>query len=128
MIAALALLLAATQPAPIVATPPADLRALPELSLLRRPAEAAAPSGFVRDEVATGRCVVATHPAGTNTLAVDLAVFVAGNGAVRRIMPRAIDCPTVEQYAVGIAARMTRDNVPAPGVDSWYRMTIAFAW
>jgi CO dehydrogenase/acetyl-CoA synthase alpha subunit len=117
------LLALALQVAAPIASPPADWRALPPL---RAPATETAElvSDYVRDEVAAGRC---TTPR-PGTLSVELAVYVAENGRVRRIVPRAINCPTVEQYASGVALRSLRGHVEPPEVVGWHRMTIAFAW
>ena len=46
----------------------------------------------------------------------------------RRIVPRAINCPTVEQYAAGVASRFLRRNIGDADADSWHRLTLAFAW
>ena len=53
---------------------------------------------------------------------------VGEDGVVRRIVPRAINCPTVEQYAVGLASRFLRRNIGDADADSWHRLTLAFAW
>lgn len=103
---------------------PADWSTLPTLRW-RTTASAPAPA-FVRDEIAGGRCPVAAESGGT--LQIDLAVLVASDGAARQIVPRAIGCPTVEQYAVGLvegAAR--RDGIVPPPADQWQRTTLAFA-
>lgn len=117
------LLALALQVATTISSPPADWRALP---LLRAPSEqvSARVSDYVRDEVHAGRCA-APRP---GALSVELAVYVAENGRVRRIVPRAINCPTVEQYASGVALRSLRDRVEPPESVGWHRMTIAFSW
>ncbi|MBW6523715.1 hypothetical protein KZ810_09420 [Sphingomonas sp. RHCKR47] len=106
-----------------IASPPADWRSLP---LLRAPTTEAAAgvSDYVRDEIQAGHC---TTPR-PGTLSVDLAVYVAESGRVRRIVPRAINCPTVEQYASGIALRSLRGEVEPPETIGWHRMTIVFTW
>lgn len=118
MLLALALQVAAT-----ITSPPTDWRTLPPL---RAPTSEAAElvSDYVRDEVRAGRCS-APQP---GALSIDLAVYVADNGRVRRIVPRAINCPTVEQYASGVALRSLRGQVEPPEVVGWHRMTISFAW
>jgi hypothetical protein len=118
----------APAPPPAVAptqlpTLPEDWADLPELALKRRIPENRALSSYVRDEVRAGRCAAAG-----NQLRVEMAVLIAGNGQLRRIRPRAIGCPTVEQYATGIMVRMARGNVAPPGDDQWYRTVVAFAW
>ncbi|QNE30869.1 hypothetical protein F1C10_02045 [Sphingomonas sp. NBWT7] len=115
---------AAPAPPPaVLALPPADWSAMPELTFRRRPPAVSGLSAYVRDEVRDGRCAVEGE-----ALRVDLAVHVAANGQIRRIRPRAINCPTVEQYASGVMLRMARSNVPPPGEDRWYRATLVFTW
>ncbi len=119
MLLALALQAAAVT----VPSPPFDWSGLPALRVPR--AEASAPvAAFVRDEVRAGRCTAAQG----NSLAVDLAVYVTDDGKVRRIVPRAINCPTVEQYASGVALRTIRGRIEPPEDAGWHRMTVAFAW
>ena len=111
--------------APVAGLPPVDWAPLPVLRYRRRPNVPAVLSDFVRDEVHAGRCAM---PAGSR-LSVDFAVLIAANGAVRRIVPRAIGCPTVEQYASGLMLRLARDNVLNPVlVPTWYRAGLTFAW
>ena len=112
------------------ALPPQDWSTLPRLPL-RRPAEStAATSAYVREEVAQGRCAAAVRDRAGWTLAIDVAVLATADGTVRRIVPHAIDCPTVEQYAAGLVWSGARDNIdPPPGEgDRWYRTRLIFAW
>ena len=99
--------------------PPTDWQALPPLPL--PPAAAPTPqlAQFVRSEIQAARCVLAD---GTTTL--DMAVLIATNGRVRRIVPRAIGCPGVEQFAAGIVLRAARDTIRPPAVDTWYRTSV----
>ena len=135
MSAALALLLqiaattappAAPAPGAALSSPPADWSAMPSLGAT--PPTADPLSDYVRDEVRAGRCAAASPSAAGQQLSVDLAVLVAGDGSVRRILPRAIGCATVEQYATGLASRLIRRTLAAPGSDTWYRTTLAFTW
>ncbi len=112
---------AAAAPAPM---PPADWSTLPELSVLRNWSSDPRLSDFVRDAVAAGRCAAGAG----GRIDVDLAMFVTGDGQVRRIVPRAIGCATVEQYASGLASQMIRRNVATPDAEGWYRTTIRFSW
>ena len=112
------------------AFPPQDWSVLPRLPL-RRPTEStAATSAYVRDEVVQGRCAAAVRDPAGWTLAVDVAVLATGDGVVRRVVPRAINCPTVEQYAAGLVWSGARDNIDAPASDGdrWYRTRLTFAW
>lgn len=125
MIALLALLV---QVAPLA--PPQDWSTLPILRVRRAATDLPDLSTFVRAEVDAGRCAAATvSPQGT-VLKLDLAVLATPEGQVRRITPRAINCPTVEQYAAGLVLGSTRDNVDVRGglADTWYRTTMTFAW
>ena len=128
---ALALLLQATAPSAASIAPPrvAEWTALPPLPLGGRLPEGEALSAFVKAEVGAGRCAAPlVDTTGTSHLSVDMAVLVDRTGAVRRMIPRAIACPTVEQYAVGIATRIARGNVTPPAADGWFRLTMPFAW
>lgn len=124
LLAFLAQLTAATAPAPAPPAPPADWSGLPELSILRNWSSDPRLSDFVRDEVAAGRCAAGA----AGRVDVDLALLVAADGQVRRIVPRAIGCATVEQYATGLASQMIRRNVAVPEAEGWFRTTIRFAW
>lgn len=126
----LALLLLAVQEPPAAPPPPpapppalADWSALPELHLRHR-ADAESLSTFVREEVRAGRC-----RAPGATLSVEMVVQIAGGGdVVRRVVPRAIDCPTVEQYAAGLIQRMARDNLDDQvTADGWYHSSLTFS-
>jgi len=117
-------------PKPAIVLPPADWSALPTLRYRRPIATTPEVSSFVRDEIASGRCTAGIRSATGSLLSIDLALLVTPTGEVRRIIPRAIDCPTVEQYARGLVSRQTRDNVDAGGLaaDTWFRTTITFTW
>jgi hypothetical protein len=116
---ALALLLQASPLAP-----PTDWSALQQLPLLRRWEPSESITAFVRDEVRAGRCATPE----THRVAVDFVVFVSADGQVRRIVPRAIDCPTVEQYASGLTLRAVRGNVADVPAAGWYRTALVFDW
>jgi hypothetical protein len=116
-------------PAPV---PPQDWSGLPVLAYAKAP-DGAAVSGFVAAEVTAGRCRAASvSPAGA-TLAVDAAVLVAPDGLARKVVPRAIDCPAVEQYAAGLISSTVRANAAtnspvAVAGEGWYRTTLTFSW
>lgn len=110
---------------------PTEMPAMAELRFRRRAELPAGYTAFVRDEVRAGRCIAATRrPNGTSAVTIDMAVLVTGAGEVRRIVPRAIGCPTVEQYATGLVERMARANLdPDTGErDGWLHTAIAFEW
>ncbi len=125
--------LATAPPAPPAATstqPPQDWSALPILPMPKPTTALANVSSYVRSEVVAGRCARGVRAATGWTLTVDLAVLATPDGHIRRVTPRAIDCPTVEQYAAGIvigASRATID-VPEADTDTWYRTSLTFAW
>ncbi len=119
-----------TQPAVVAPPPPQDWSMLPTLRLRRPASDLPDLSAFVRSEVAAGRCAAAAASEQGWALKIDLAVLATPGGQVRRITPRAIDCPTVEQYAAGLLLGTARDNVDVRGAqsDTWYRTTMTFAW
>lgn len=113
-----------------LAMPPQDWGALRTLPSMRDADDGPGLSSFVWSEVQSGRCAAATPAAGGWTLRVDLAVLFSTAGQPRRIVPRAIGCPSVEQYAAGLVSSMVRGNVPPGAIEpgSWYRTSLTFAW
>ncbi len=124
MIAALLLMLAASQAGVVPPPLPRDWAPLPPLRYDRRPILPAGLDEFVRGEVNAGRCTVAR---GATSLRVDLAVLVDEGSAVR-VVPRAIGCATVEQFAAGLLSRLVRDHLDHDSPDGWYRTTLDVAW
>lgn len=122
--------LARVEPTPTLGLPPADWSELPPLRYRRPPAPNPEISSFVRDEIVAGRCAAGIHSARGSILSIDLAVLVTPAGRIRRIIPRAIDCPTVEQYARGVVSRQARGNIDPAGLaaDTWFRTTMTFTW
>lgn len=125
MIGAILLLLQATG-----ALPPTDWSSLPTLRYVRSAGEDATLANFVRGEVKAGRCAAAALAPTGWSLTVDVAVLLQPDGIVRRTIPRAINCPSVEQYAAGIVFSRARNNIdpPGTGADGWYRTTLTFTW
>lgn len=113
-----------------VPMPPVDWTTLPDLRFQRPLASMAGLSAYVRAEVDGGRCASVARSASSAVVQVDLAVLVTADSHVRRIVPRAIDCIAVEQYAAGLISRLARDNIDNLGVekDTWFRTTLVFAW
>ena len=110
---------------------PSDWSTLPTLRLNAPPDYAAIMTKFVRDEVAAGRCVAPPPVDGKTTIKIDMVVLVAsGNGEAVRIVPRAIKCPTVEQFAAGVVEKAARGNIAGapPASDSWFRTGITLTW
>jgi hypothetical protein len=107
-------------------TTPIDWAALPALPWRAQPAITPAMSSFAGNEARARRCPV---PQG-NSITVELAVLVDGD-AVRTVVPRAIDCATVEQYAAGLAAGFARNNLLPRGASAggqWYKTSLTFSW
>ena len=123
-------LVAPSQAAIVAPMPPQDWSDLPILRVRRPASDMPDLSAFVRTEVEAGRCAAAARAVDGWSLKLDLAVLATPDGQVRRITPRAIDCPTVEQYAAGLVLGTARDNVDVRGAssDTWYRTTMTFAW
>ena len=139
-IAALALQPSLALPAPaapppgIVQSPvippvvPTDWAMLPPLPYREEPQMTPAMLGFVRGEIRSGRCRPVKSAWSRGTLTLDLAVLVSPNGFIRRVIPRAIDCMTVEQYGAGLVTSFARGNLRqriATG-DAWHRATLVF--
>lgn len=124
MIAALALLVAGANP-----TTPVDWAKLPQLPYRAAPQVSAPMNAFVQHEIAVGRCAAAAPARTDNQLQIDLAVLVDATGLVRTAVPRAIQCPTVEQYAAGLVTSFARNNLleTAAGAEQWYRTSLSFA-
>lgn len=110
--------------------PPQDWTTLPVLRFRRPIAAATDAASFVQGEVGAGRCPHAIRTPQGWSLAIDVALLASPDGRVRRVTPRAIDCPTVEQFAAGLLLGSARDNIDMRGaaVDTWYRTSMAFAW
>lgn len=131
MIAALLMILQAAAPAPPPpALPPQDWSTLHLLPLTGLTANDPDVSGFVRAEVRAGHCAAAVQDAVGWTLKVDVAVLVGPAGLPRRVVPRAIQCPAVEQYAAGLVSSIARSNrsAAAPLTEGWYKTSLTFTW
>lgn len=123
----LAAQLAVASPAPM---PPQDWSTLRPLPFARAVDDGVTLSAFVRSEVQAGRCTAAIQTAAGWTLKVDLAVLFSAASKPRRIVPRAIGCPSVEQYSAGLVSSMMRNGTPVGTVDpgNWYRTSLTFSW
>ena len=121
---------ATTMPPAKTALPPQDWSNLPILRVRQPTTMLANTSAYVHGEVLAGRCTKAVRTVQGWTLTVDLAVLTTPEGRVRRVTPRAIDCPTVEQYAAGVILGLARDSIYASDAKSvvWYRTSLTFAW
>jgi hypothetical protein len=83
-------------------------------------------NAFVQREVAARKCPLPK----AGTLTVEVAVLVEDASGIRTTIPRAIRCPTVEQYAAAAIAGFARDNLlPRTGAgEQWYRASLTFSW
>jgi len=109
---------------------PTDWSVLAPLPYADPPQITAPLTRFVADEVAAGRCAQPKQGDGHYVVKVDVATLVGGDGEIRRTVPRAINCPTVEQYSAGLVASFARGNLQphAGAADTWYRATIVYDW
>lgn len=127
LVARIAAVQAVATPAPL---PPQDWSTLPTLRFERPVAERPALADFVRSEIRNGRCAAQRQTDIGWAVTVDVAVLVTPQGAVRRTVPRAIGCPSVEQYAAGLAFSRATGNTVTDGMtsDGWFRISMAFSW
>ncbi len=122
------------QPPPLVAERPVvraiDWDALPPLPWRRIPRPTPRMTGFVASEMHRTACPDPTPVAGRVQLQVDVAVLIGGEGVVRATIPRAINCPVVEQYAAGLILSFARNNLVPRLVSEggWYRASMVFDW
>ena len=86
---------------------------------------------FVAGEIAAKRCNLPRPADGHFVVRIDVATLVGGDGTIRKVTPRAIDCPTVEQYSAGLIFGFARANLApraAGAGEQWYRATIVYDW
>ncbi|MCW3849365.1 hypothetical protein OF829_19165 [Sphingomonas sp. LB-2] len=126
---AIALLLA-TAPPLTLQVGSIDWAALPALPYRAQPAVTTSMSQFAAREARARRCPLPIARGPTQRLTVELAVLVTGEGDVRTVIPRAIQCATVEQYAAGLAAGFARNNLlpRSAAADQWYKTSLTFSW
>lgn len=105
-------------PDPVTVVVPDDWSRLPPLPWRVAPELTPDVAKVVGDEMARGKCRVQPE-----TLEISMAVLVRGDGTVRAIVPRAINCPEVEQFAAGLVTRYARNNLRLPAA-GWYRTSL----
>lgn len=105
-----------------------DWDSLSQLAFRITPVVTGEMNDFVKREVRLRNCPVPPMP--VPTLKVDVAVLVDENGGIRTTVPRAIQCPSVEQYAAALVAGFARNNLlpRVSGSEQWYRTSVTFAW
>ncbi|WP_294018867.1 hypothetical protein [Sphingomonas sp.] len=120
-------------PAQVQETPePAAIHweSLPTLPYRQAPSMTPAMHEWARRQVSARKCRARRLVDGRPAVRVEVAVLVDEFG-VRTTIPRAIGCPTIEQYAAGLVAGFSRNNLTqrtgAAG-NVWYRATVTFAW
>jgi hypothetical protein len=125
MMYALALLIQAPADIPPL---PADWSDLAQMPYVATPVISAPLDKFVADEIAAGRCAIPKPEDGHYVVKVDIAALVDRDGAVRRAVPRAMGCPTVEQYSAGLVTSFARANLQVRAGMLWYRTTLVYDW
>jgi hypothetical protein len=111
-------------------TLPNDWSVLPTLPYVAPRQATPQVTTFVAGEIAAGRCVAQRPGDGHYILPVEVAALIGADGSVRKVVPHAIACPTIEQYAAGLVSGFARGNIAQykPTTDTWYRTTIVFDW
>ena len=124
-------------PAPAPAPAPAaekdsviDWARLPDLPYRQPPQMTAPMHAYVKGQVRARKCRARRLVDGRPAVRIEIAVLVSPEDGVRTSVPRAIGCPTVEQYAAGLVSSFARNNLaPRAGTtERWYRATVTFAW
>ena len=104
-----------------------DWKGLAPLPWRTPPVLTAEMQAFVQREAVSRKCPL---PA-PGTITVEVAVLVDEASGIRTAVPRAIRCPTVEQYAAALVASFARGNLlPRTGAAAgqWYRASLTFTW
>ncbi|WP_239019648.1 hypothetical protein [Sphingomonas suaedae] len=116
---------------PAKAAPAIDWTTLPDLPYRTAPQMTPAMHDWARGQVRARKCRARRLVDGRPAVRVEVAVLVHSEDGVRATIPRAIGCPSIEQYAAGLVAGFSRNNLTqrtaAPGA-AWYRATVTFAW
>lgn len=139
MIAAAALTAMLTAPAQIDAAVPQDTPApptsinwetLPAVPYRDPPTMTPAMHDWARGQVRARKCKARRLVDGRPAVRVEVAVLVDAETGVRTTIPRAIGCPSIEQYAAGLVAGFSRNNLTqrTAAPTAWYRATVTFAW
>ena len=121
-------LLQATAQVAIPAAVPTNWSLLAPMPFITPPQITQPIAKFVSEEIAAGRCPPQRPGDDRHLLTIDVAALVNADGIVRRTVPRAIGCPTVEQYSAGLVVSFARENldIATPTPERWYRATIVY--
>lgn len=106
-----------------VQTMTVDWDALPLLPIRSAPIITQEMEKFAAAQALEAKCVLPDGP-----LSVDVAVLLDEDDALRAAVPRAIDCPVIEQFVASLVQANARYNL-LPRVTSneqWYRANITF--
>jgi hypothetical protein len=119
--------LAPTQDAPAPAA--IDWESLPALPYREAPSMTPAMHDWARGQVRSRKCRARRLVDGRPAVRIEVAVLVDEDG-VRTTIPRATGCPAIEQYAAGLVAGFSRNNLTqrTASPTAWYRATVTFAW
>jgi len=81
---------------------------------------------FVQRQAVSRKCPLPKP----GTITVEVAVLVDEANGIRTAVPRAIRCPTVEQYAAALVAGFARNNLlpRTNAAEQWYRVSLTFTW
>ena len=124
-------------PVPVPAPAPApeksegiDWTTLPDLPYRQPPQMTSAMHAYVEGQVRARKCRARRLVDGRPAVRIEIAVLVSPEDGVRTSVPRAIGCPTVEQYAAGLVSSFARNNLTARtnAAEQWYRATVTFVW
>lgn len=107
-----------------------DWATLPDLPYRQPPQMTAPMHSYVQGQVRARKCRARRLVDGRPAVRIEIAVLVSPEDGVRTSVPRAIGCPTVEQYAAGLVSSFARNNLTArtSTAEQWYRATVTFVW
>lgn len=111
---------------PVDAPPLPAWAAMPPLRLREQRQVTSESNQYVASAFAEGRC---PRPPAAPRLSLDVALLIDEDGSITASVPRAIDCPMVEQFAAGLATGWARGNLARRAHRmGWYRLRLDFAW
>lgn len=107
----------------IAQTSAMDWDALPPLPFNMPPKISTSMQSFVAREAHAAKCSV-----DMTTLKLDVAVLLDEQGHIRATVPRAIQCPNIEQYAAALVVSFADGNLlpRMTSTEQWYRANLDF--